>query len=184
LYLKGLRIPVIIVIAILSLILLTGGQWAYQEFSVQRPFIEKVTNLPNVISVELDHNNNPSRLEVKLGSAGGTVETVTQLSKIASGTYNKAVVLRLIDQRNDELSEILEASQFYIYEALSNGNYSAMYSNIENLANQFQIDQWNLSMNNQHIYLELFKGPNYLYEVIPRNQKALVIGGDEYHDFN
>ncbi len=181
---KGLRIPVIVAIALLSIAMLISGELVYQHYLVRRPLVEKIADLPNVISVKIMDNTKPQRLVIKLGSVGRISDTVTQVNELVSSRYGRAIDLRLIDRRDEELNRLFESSKFTIYEALSNGNFTAMYAHIENKVNNYEIDRWNLSIDNQYIYLELHKGTNYLYEVIPRNQRDLVLGGDESHDFS
>ena len=175
LHIKGLRISVIILTACLALGILTGGMWAYRKYSIQRPFIEKISNLPNVTRVEFKADTTDPLLKVELGSMGDLAFSISQLKQIVKNDFKGKVELHIVDQRDEILSE----SMFYIYEALANGNYIQMYSNVGKLIDNFGVDQWKIKMDNQYIYLEIFKGSNYLYEVIPRNQQLLVIGGDE-----
>lgn len=175
---KGLRIPIIFICACLSLVILTGGQWAYKEFSVERPFIREIINLNNVENVELIGDSDLPKLVIKLGSNADLASFIAQLREIVASNYKRQVELRLIDERNEELNDVLLTSRFYIYEALVNGNYTEMYFELEQVLNSLDLDEWDLTMDNQYIYLKLYQDSAYLYEIIPLNRQMLVIGGD------
>lgn len=179
---KGLRIPFILLSAIISLGLLTGAQWAYKEFTVERPLLEKISDLSWVESAEFTEDSKLSKLEVRLSSDIGLSDVVTELKGIIASNYDRQVELHLIDRRNEELTAILTASRFYIYEALAKGNYTEMHANLEKLLESSNLDKWELTMDSQYLYLALHKGSNYLYEIIPRNQELLVIIGGEVAD--
>lgn len=158
--------------------MLTGGQWAYKEFSVERPFIREIINLNNVEAAELISDSDLPELVIKLDSNVDLASFITQLKGIVANNYKQQVELRLIDERNEDLNNILLTSRFYIYEALVNGNYTEMYFELEQLLNSLDLDKWDLAMDNQYIYLKLYQGSAYLYEIVPIDQQMLVIGGE------
>ena len=53
-----------------------------------------------------------------------------------------------------------------------------MYFELEQVLNSLDLDEWDLTMDNQYIYLKLYQDSAYLYEIIPLNRQMLVIGGD------
>lgn len=179
---KGLRIPFILISAILSLALLIGAQWIYKEFAVERPLMEKIFNLSGVESAEFTDDSKPSRLDIKLNSDVELADFIARVKNIVVSDYGNPVELHLIDQRNEELNELLTTSRFYIYEALVKGNYTEMYASLNKLFESSDLEKWELTMDNQYLYLELQKESNYLYEVIPRSQETLVIIGGELAD--
>lgn len=175
---KGLRIPIIFICACLSLAILTGGQWAYKEFSIERPFIREITSLTNVEAAELIDDSELPKLVIKLDSNVDLASFITRLKGIVANNYKQQVELQLIDERNEELNDILLTSRFYIYEALVNGNYTEMYFELGQLLNALGLDEWDLAMDNQYIYLKLYKGSAYLYEIVPIDRQRLLVGGD------
>ncbi|WP_227766540.1 hypothetical protein [Zhaonella formicivorans] len=175
---KGLRLPLILLAAILTFGILLGGQWIVQEYSVRRPLVEGVTQVPGVQDVKAIKGKQGLILEIKLGAVHDLAKTYRLLKDSTNVQDSSRLQLRLVDKRNDTLTQLWNKSQFAIYEALANGNFTAMSRNIENIMKNSGADSWRISIDAENIYLEMHQGSNYLYEIVPREQAPPAGGGD------
>lgn len=169
---KGIRIYVVLVVVLLMMSLLVGAQYLYQRYNVEQPLFKLYSDTKLVDNIR----------NIKLEEQGGTVAVTLSLNRTDNlrrayrelYDYTGQVlgsdrfIMQLKDNRTRELDDIYSQSQFVIYEALTKGNFPAMADAIEQNASYSGV-QARVYMDEKNIYVALYKGENYLYEVVPRN---------------
>lgn len=169
---KGIRIYVVLVVVMLMMGLLMGAQYFYQRYNVEQPLFKLYSETKLV-----DNINN-----IKLEEQGGTVAVTLSLNRTDNlrrayrelNRYTGQILgsegfkIQIKDTRSRELEDIYYRSQFVIYEALAKGSFTEMAAAIEKNARSAGAEA-RVYMDEKNIYVALYKGKNYLYEVVPRD---------------
>lgn len=165
------------VIATLALTvgLLVGGQLAWHKYAVAKPLDKVLVNIQGVESatlIEDGKNSDIPAIEVTLGRVENLQKTygeITDATKRMMG--RKPVRIVLHDHHTPELDEFYYSIHYYIQEAMATGNYSAMAERIAVKAKEAQID-CRIYVDEKFIFVQLAKGDNGLYTVVPRQADA------------
>ncbi len=81
--------------------------------------------------------------------------------------------LQILAEPNAKLYQALEDIKFPLYEGVERGNLVEMKQTIERLAMELGIDDMNLAVDENNVYLVLKLGDNELYEVTERKNSRL-----------
>ncbi len=170
---KGLKVVVIIVTVAVTLALLFGIQFVNERLNIEKPLFKLYSDTKLVLkpSIAKEGDTTEIKLTVKktdnLFTAYQDIKTKTD--KIMGDSKYQ---IKLIDKRSPALDDIYSNCQFVIYEALAKGNFTTIPDKIDTIAakagatTKVYIDQDN-------IYISLYKGDGYLYEIIPRKNYQL-----------
>lgn len=168
---KGIRLNVVIAVIAITLAVLLTIQFLYQKYNVEQPLfklysqtklVEKapiIEQKGNLVNVILDVKKTEN-LKLAYQDLNNYTEQVMGSTKFT---------IQLKDNRNKALEDVYYQSQFIIYEALAKGNFTTMAAVIQQNAAKVGADAL-VFIDNDHIYVEILKGNNYLYEIIPRKQ--------------
>lgn len=81
---------------------------------------------------------------------------------------NRPFELRVQDRRDETLREASRVMRLYIEEALVNGRFTWADTMVKEIAAARGLEWARMTVDAEHVYLELRHGSAYLYEVIPR----------------
>ncbi|MDD2233894.1 MAG: hypothetical protein PHZ11_02075 [Desulfitobacteriaceae bacterium] len=160
------RITLVGLVAFLVFGLLMGGQIIYKKFWLDASMLQKSQEIPGVLSAKIVEVNGQQELDVETGKIIDLPATSMMLEKLAG-----KMPIRYLDQRNDELEQILKQMQFSLQESIVRGNFTEMERNVKVIADNAGV-QINLNMDNNNIYLVLNKGEAQLVAVLERNGQA------------
>lgn len=180
LFLQGWRLHFIFLACILSVGLFFAGQFAYQEFFLEKPLREKLQAEQGVQGVRMGRTGDVEQVIVELGPVENLEKTYLNVNRVLHRFYRQGAVQLIIrDQRSPALEQAWEKIQFAIYEAAVRGNFTAMAKEVEREANERGV-RLKLDMDRNYIYVALYQGFNYLYEIVPREPqgKSLSSGGE------
>ncbi|MHB9094765.1 MAG: hypothetical protein ACYC21_08830 [Eubacteriales bacterium] len=174
---KGIRINVVIAAIVITLAVLLTIQFLYQKYDVEQPLFKlysqtklvekapKIEQKGNRVNVILDVKKTEN-LRLAYQDLENYTEQVMGSTKFS---------IQLKDNRTNTLENAYYQSQFVIYEALAKGNFTDMAKVIQQ--NAAKIDaKSRVFIDNDNIYVEILKGDNYLYEIIPRKPDTTLQG--------
>lgn len=166
---KGWRLHFVLLAALLTLSLLTGGQWAYRHYSQEKPLTDTLKSDPAV--QEATVNRTPDGLEVKvlLGRGADLPQAYRHVQETVYKLYGRQHVRLVVqDRRSPALESLWRESQFAVYEAAVQGNFTRMAATVEQLAHRAGIENYAVNVDDNYIYLQFSQGQAYLYQVVPR----------------
>ncbi|GMA48733.1 hypothetical protein GCM10025857_00900 [Alicyclobacillus contaminans] len=171
-----IRLIPVVVIALVSLLVLFGGWWAYRKYNVINPLTESLQHVTGVESVQVNPSS-PSSISIQLGPVTDLQTTYQTISRAVEQVFGSgsSVAMTLEDHRDAALTNIYETDMAPILaEAIQKGEYTQMVAMIQQKAKQLHVTA-KVSMDDQNIYLQLQQGSYYLYHV--RRYSALQQGG-------
>lgn len=168
---KGIRVYVVIAAVFVTLAVLLTVQFLYQKYDVEQPLFKLYSETKLVNKVPVIEQKGASVnvvLDVKktdnLKQAYQDLNSYTE--QILGGTK---FTMELKDNRNKTLEDAYYQSQFVIYEALAKGDFTKMADVVQQNAVKVGATS-KVYIDNDNVYVEILKGDNYLYEIIPRLQ--------------
>lgn len=170
-HIKGLRIPFVILSTCLALGILFGGHWLYQEFIVLRPLVNDLQAIPGVEKIAVNKQGTKMMVNIHLKENVDLTQTYSQIENLVTRVSSEDWQFQIEDRPNQQLEKLYYQSQFCIYEALSQGNFTDMSKNIEKIMQSAEGVKWKLNMDLHYIYLEMYDGDHYIYKIIPRQQQ-------------
>lgn len=90
--------------------------------------------------------------------------------QIAAVLPNRAFTLQVEDRRDATLREAMRVMRLYLEEALANGRFSWADQQVREIAARQGLDWARVAVDTNYLYVELRRGPSYLYEVLPRSR--------------
>ncbi len=162
-----IRLVPVIVIALISFVVLSGGWWAYRQYNVVNPLKDSLGHISGVQNVQVD-TGNPYVITIKLGRVSDLQSTYQTILKAVSSVLGDplSVTVNIQDNRNQVLNNAYEALQPILAEGIAQGSYTEMISKAQQTAQQLHVDA-RITMDDQNIYLQLEQGSHYLYYVRP-----------------
>ncbi|HZK25444.1 MAG TPA: hypothetical protein VFC74_08650 [Oscillospiraceae bacterium] len=166
---KNFKWQVAVCAFVLTLGLAVGAVMLRQRQVLDEPLRERLGSLAAVETVELDQEEEKFVVRVKLAEVKDLALTYRALEAelnqlLAEDSYR----LVLVDERNSELTEALFTVSLALYEGEQRGNFTEMSKAIAATLEELQVAEHRLTVDHEHIYLQMKNGDAYLYEVVGR----------------
>ncbi|WP_418789933.1 hypothetical protein [Phosphitispora sp. TUW77] len=174
---KGIRVYVVVVVLAVTLGILLTIQYVYQKYNVEQPLFKIYSDTKLVDDVKIDNEGVVPTVTLNVRKTEDLKDVYLKLNSYTEEIFgHNQFQIELKDKRTKELSEIYYNSQYVIYEAMANGDFTKMAAEVqENARNNGA--KARVFIDNANIYISFIKDDKYLYEVIPRNNAALEVPG-------
>lgn len=172
---KNIKWNYVAVISIVSLLILFGGWYLYQNISVKNPINEAVSSIDGVKVVDLAIDKKNVNLSINLYDVDNLQITYELIEEyVAPYLQNRSLNIEIVNNGNESLNFAWNESYFYIAEAIDKKEYSLIPQTIDNMQKKYNLDQVGYTMDETNIYIDLHSADTALYIVIPREQRAEV----------
>jgi len=156
---------------ILTLGLLFGGWFMYQQFYVQRPIEEFIVSKQQVVLKEMDIHKVPVTVELDFKDPNTFAMDFKEIKQFIASKTNKPVEIR-IPPAGEEMKKLWEEEYFFIAEAIKKQEYSEIPKIIEKVEKERQLEKSVTRMDQENIYVYLQKGSDHLYAVLPLTEEV------------
>lgn len=175
--LRGLRWPRLVLSLALSLGLLIGGAALFQRQSVERPLVGALTARPGVENVELLRRDHGTVVRVRLARIDNLQREYEAIERAAHGVRGLGPFrIELVDRRDAVLEAAYYRFHFALQEANATGRFVQMAEQLQSAAREAGIEEPRVYVSAERIYVSLYHGDRYLYEVVPRARPAARTG--------
>jgi hypothetical protein len=173
----GLRVQIIILSLIGGLLLFFGGQFLYNKYNVEKPLEELINDNQYVQQVAIEKTAGITYLEVKLKNEDVNIAELYEELYLQTGNLlkNETFEIKFVDKPDKQLNDLWQSNQYYVYQAIMQGNFPEMVDNIVKTAADANIKA-EVYVNNENVFVQLTKenGSNLL-RIVPR-QNFMVTG--------
>ena len=168
---KNYNIPLIIVIAIITLTVLMLCSWAYGELAIKKPLAQKLVSINGVNHFEAKNQNGELIMEVELQSIQDLKETYTKIDKTIADLANKGDLysISIIDSPNEKLLAAWEDIQYAAFQAISNGDFISLHTSIEDSKGFDANLKYKISIDENLLFIQIHDGDYFLYRVLKRS---------------
>jgi hypothetical protein len=168
--LRELRWTTVLLGILLSFGTLILGNWLYQQYLVKAPLGEALSQRPEIQDWSLQKDSRQTRLIIELGPVDNLQETCKFIHKTTRQYLgDEGIEIVLADQRTPELKAVKYNLQFPLYEAIAQGNFTNLARLVNLEAEQAKLNQHQIFIDENYLYIQLFQDSAYLYEVVPRH---------------
>jgi hypothetical protein len=171
--LSRIRVLPTLVIAVTALIVFFGGWIMYRNYGLIRPLERDLSNMTPVQHVDVVVNNHTKEIRVTLKRVSDLMTAYQSVREKVANSLGADVNLVILDNRSKELSDFYQNDQPLIFESIAKGNYTSMIDALKRHAEKAGITA-RVTMDKNNIYIQLEKGANYLYEVVPYHEPKQI----------
>jgi hypothetical protein len=163
----NIRVLPAVLSLLVTLIVLFGGYFAYQWFAIEKPVKRAIHATPHVTLKEL--RVDPDRIEIRLSAdekfslAADYLPLRKKLDSLAAG---REVSIQFADRTDPVLEEAWNRMAFGITEAVVQRQYTRIPKTVEAAAKNADL-RHEVAMDEQFIYVALYRGDHSLYRLIP-----------------
>ena len=168
-FLRGLRPGLITVAFAMALAGLIGGWSLAHNLQVEKPLAGQLKALPGVRNYRITPAaDGEQRLELSLERVPDLEQLMDRVAATI-GKYQKAPIGEIvIHDARAGLEQVYYQLRFSLEEAMATGRYTRLRSDLGDLSRRFGLHRAQVYLGQRFVYVQLEKGPKYLYEVLPR----------------
>lgn len=164
---------------VVTLAVIYAGQALWQKHFVSQPLDKALKAISEVQKAELEEGgklNEPLVVHVTLDNVNNLQDTYKAINdKIQEAYGNKAYKLEIKDSRSPELEQLFNDINYYVQEAIVDGNFPLLAEKSGEMAKKLGIE-CKIFVDSENIYVQLSGKSASLYDVVPRS--APVAGGN------
>jgi predicted RND superfamily exporter protein len=161
---KNLQIGLIILAFLITAGGLFGGQFLTNKFRVEKPLHQELQRIKAIRNFQVKTEKDGVNVTLKLRKVGNLQQVVENIQQKVFSYYNQPIkMLRINDNRNHYLEDLRYQLSFYLQEAAVSGHYIQLKTALESYSGV----KAKVYFGPDSMYLQLEKGANYLYEVVP-----------------
>lgn len=167
---RGLHLWRVVAAAAVTLALLAGfGAWSGSR-SNDASLATALAAHPQVADVTVESAGGELQAVVNLGPVPNLREAYLEISRRAeAAAQGRPVALRVTDRRSPQLLADYYALHYYVAEAMARGTFPETAQSLLDAGSERGLDHVGFYVDPDRIYLQLHRGDDYLYEIIPRN---------------
>jgi len=170
---NGLNLTKIVVVLLLCLALLFGGQYIYRHIVLDKPMGEELTAVEGVKDYRVVSAGGEKEIVLIMSPLNNLQESFLKAQEIVYKVYSDQTRVKVSDNTNDILQEVWYQSQFTVYEGIYSGHFVDMKHQLNDIAAQYSKVQIRAYVDNERVYFQAVVGEHFLYRVINREY-----GGD------
>ncbi|HHW18130.1 MAG TPA: hypothetical protein GXX30_04425 [Firmicutes bacterium] len=145
----------------------------YEDLGVKKPLEKALSSDPDVRWVKISQSQEGMIVEVGLGATQDLAGTYRRLHDTIKRFFGvTAFQLKAHDSRDQYLESVYHDIHYYLEEAAARGNFGEMIERCKSVLDQKDLDSYEVTVDHERIYVQLFRGDNYLYQVIERLETA------------
>lgn len=172
---RHLKIHIIVLVFVSVLGLAIASESLLHAQRVAKPLQEALAALPGVEDVVIDGRGEKGSIRVKLTSNADLLTVYPQMQDLVADYVNGDTnVLSVVDERDDVLQATYRNLRFIIEEGMLTGELTRVPSAVADAAEQVQLSHHMVAIDNDHVYVQLYRDDAYLYEIIPRQLEQRV----------
>ena len=169
---KGFKWEYIVLSAVLTLSVLSLAYYSYDSVGVVRPLQQSLLSDPDVTKVDMTKSSGVLVIEVALAKVEDLSVTYGRLyaaitKRLQPGTFQ----VKVVDQRDQRLSDVYHSVHYYLEEAALRGNFGAMIDECSTVLSQAGIADYRITVDESRIYVQMALGEHYLYQVLERTSQ-------------
>jgi hypothetical protein len=167
---RQIRLGLALVVFVLTLAVLIGGQGLARNLGVDRPLAKELATVKGVKSFTLSHEGDgSSRLELTLDRVPDLEKTIGEAVGIVEARQKEKITSIVIKDRRQGLEHIYYNLRFNLEEAYATGRYVQLRDRLESLMRGEHLTKARIYLGTRFTFVQLEKGRAYLYEVLPRS---------------
>ncbi len=163
---RNMRWEYVLLWAFLALMVLALAHYSYRVFRIERPLKKCLSENPDVLRADIESIEDTITIDVSLGYVD---DLSLAYKKIEDSVQNivgqRAYEVVIRDDSDETLEKAYDLIHFYVEEARLRGNFGDMANQSSLVLKNMGIEDFNLTVNDNNIYIQLRLKEKYLYRI-------------------
>lgn len=173
--LQGVRVPLVMMFAMLGLFLLFGMERLYTFTRIDQPLARFLSAREEVKSFEVRQMGGRVVVRVTLGPVANLRETYVDLEKGIAAIFGaRPFAIEVVDNRTERLLRDYYELHYALQEALATGRFTEMERKVAQAAQRGGLTRAAVYVDTDYLYIQLQRGDRYLYELVPRHADGVT----------
>jgi len=166
---QGIKIHVVALALVIALAAFLGAHWIYNSLNFKEPLKKELDANTLVTGYQIeDSGTGWYQVSVAMKKTENLMLAYHRIDDAVKEVMgSKQYVIKLDDQRDEQLVNLYYQGQFAVQEALMQGNFRDMADELNELADGAGVES-KVFIDENNIYWQMSHGQYYLYEVVPR----------------
>lgn len=160
----------VLLVLLVTLALLFGGQYLYRHYTYDQPLVEQLTAIEGVSDYQVVSENGVRRVMVEMRQVNNLQDTYLEVADTVERIYGNAPEIVVKDNANEKLEAVWYQSQFAIYQGISSGEFVEMNRQLKAVTSAQTEVELKVFVDADHVYFQTTDGQRALYRVIDRGQ--------------
>ncbi len=161
---KNLQIGLIVLAFLVTIGALFGGQALTAKLKVEDPLQRDLQRMKAIRDYKVKEDKDGLTVTVKLQKVDDLQQVLDYVQQKVDNYYNQPIRnFKIVDRRNHDLESLRYQLSFNLEEAIVSGHYIQLKTALESCPGV----KAKVYFSQNNMYLQLEKGQNYLYEVLP-----------------
>jgi len=172
----GLRPDVIITVFILTIVIMFGMHRFIYSNRVTESLRESFLNVDGVSEVRVQNDDGGASIQIQLKQVDSLPATFSEIMATADTHLGDRLKrITIVDRRTARLQSAFHDIHYSLQESLSTGEFTQMAVDVENRLARLAIEDFEVYVDRDYIYLTLTDDDAYLYEILPRDNRGFEI---------
>ncbi len=166
---RGIKVNYVIIIVIIALIIYFTGNFIINRYNIEKPLLSEIVDIEGIKNCQLEESNGITKLIITLNNSADLYQIYHEVNNKATEKLgNDKYTIKINNKENKNLQNVYFKAHYAIFEGIATKKFTAMNENIENIAQENNLMDYKLWIDNQNIYLKLADRETVLYRIISR----------------
>lgn len=176
---KGIRLKIVVLVLIISLLVIFGGQYILKFLYLEKQFKEKVLSIRGIEDLRIENLNKTQKIYLTLDSDVDLKEAYNQVSELSHKMLKQSFSLQIENVNiSQQMEEIYDQMHLAIYEGIACGKFTQMAAQIREIADISEVEKLDIKVDSQNIYLKIVKDKQVYCQVVPRQEDQVAVADD------
>ena len=172
---KGVRLTIVVVTLIVGLAVIFGGQYAVKTFYQEEPFKKRVLSIEGIEDVKLVEVKDGQKVYLTVNPEVDVKTAYRKTDEMAQEMLKGEVKVEVDNKSTAQLQDIYHKMHFAIYEGIASGKFTVMAENIEAIGQEIELQDLNVEVDNENVYLKFAKNNQVYTKVLPRKTQQIAL---------
>jgi len=163
---------------VIVLIISFSSYYLYKRFGVDAPLEKKIEALEGVADSKATRLKDGYKIDINMKKVANLQEAYTSIDRaVRDSLPQKEYSLHLTDKPNQSLQDFMQHMQPAVFESLAANRFIWLDQELSRRTQEAGL-QYKLFVDQEHLYLQVEDGENYIYQIIDRekNQTNMPVG--------
>lgn len=176
---KGIRLTIVIIALVVGLSVFLGGQYVVKTYHLEEPFKAEVLSMKGVEGVELTETGNSMKVRLTMNSDVRLQQVYQKVNELANEMLQQKITIEMDQKTSQEMEDLYQDMHFAIYEGIASGKFTAMSTQLKEIATTERVDDYQIQVDNDNVYLKVVADGEIFCTIIPRQSDRLVYMNSE-----
>jgi len=169
---RGIKVHIALLIMLVTFAALAGGAYLYRIEWQERPLLRALASVAPVRELKITYAGNRADVWLRLGPVPDLSRIYDDLERAVARAYGVGRYTFSVEGDPDAtLTQFYDQAQYYLWQAVQQGNYAAMAAAIAGEARARGLADERFSVTAQNVFLQATDAAGHcLYIVVPRAQ--------------